>query len=36
MYSCDECGGQGAVIIDISKGITDECPVCNGTGEVEN
>lgn len=36
MYTCEECEGQGAIIIDISKGIVVDCPICNGKGEVED
>ena len=32
MSFCEECGGQGAIIIDISKEVVIDCPVCNGTG----
>jgi DnaJ-class molecular chaperone len=32
---CDECGGQGAIIVDLSLGITEQCPVCNGNGEIK-
>lgn len=30
---CEECSGQGRIIVSISKGETTECPICNGTGE---
>lgn len=33
--TCDECDGQGWIIIDISNGITEMCPICNGNGEVK-
>lgn len=26
---CEECLEQGWIIVDISNGITIECPVCN-------
>lgn len=36
MYTCDECGGQGVIIVDISKGSVRSCPVCEGAGETES
>ena len=33
---CEECDGQGYVIIDISLSITERCPICDGNGEVNN
>ncbi len=32
---CEECLGQGSIIVSISKGETAERPICNGTGETK-
>lgn len=34
MDTCEECSGQGAVIVDISKGIIVPCPVCERNSKI--
>lgn len=35
MDSCKECGGQGAIIVDVSRGIIIPCPVCERTSKIK-
>lgn len=35
LTACEECHGQGGIIISIDEGKTMDCPICNGTGKVE-
>lgn len=34
MDTCEECSGQVAVIVDISKGIIVPCPVCERNSKI--
>ncbi|PEB52499.1 hypothetical protein COO03_12005 [Bacillus sp. AFS098217] len=35
LTACEECHGQGGIIISIDEGIVADCPICNGRGKVE-
>jgi len=34
--SCHGCGGETVPILDYGQGPFEECPYCNGSGEIKN
>jgi DnaJ-class molecular chaperone len=35
MIGCDDCNGQGAIIVSIDNRKTVKCPTCKGKGEYD-